>query len=224
MEFGRATQGLTGADGSGTLPGMVDNGDGCGVAPLQLTQEGEQRCDIAADVLVDAVQAHERIEDQEPRLEGGDGFLEPRAVGLQIEAQAGRGDHLDVEFGETSAGGGTDALEALADDVQRVLGGIEQDPAGALDGEAAQTGSSGGDGDRQIEGEEGFAALGLATNDADGILGPQLIDQPAPLLGRLGETPGRLNRKLRHRRRRIAALVSPAAGTALTSKNSVSSI
>jgi hypothetical protein len=41
---------------------------------------------------------------------------------------------------------------------------------------------------------------------------------------RLGETPGRLDRKLRHPRRRIAALVSPAARMALTSKTNVSSI
>ncbi len=224
MEFGRSAQSLTGADGSSALPGVVDDGDGCCVTSLQFAQEGEQRGDFAADILINAMQAHERIEDQEPRLEGGDGFLETRAVGLEIEAQAGRGDHLDVEFGETGAGGGADALEATADDMQRVLGGIEQDPTWVGDREAAQAGRSGGDGYGQIEGEEGFAAVGLAADDADGFLGPQLIDEPAPLLGSLGETPGRLDRKLRHRRRRVVALVSAAAGMAQTSKNSVSSI
>ena len=224
VEFGGSAQSLSGADGSGALPGVVDDGDGCCVTSLQFAQEGEQRGDFAADILINAMQTHEGIEDQEPRLEGGDGFLETRAVGLEIEAQAGRGDHLDVEFGESGSGGGTDAVEALADDVQRVFGGIEQDPTGPRDREAAQAGGSGGDGDRQIEGEEGFAAFGFAADDPDGILGPQLIDQPAPLLGSRGETPGRLDRKLRHRRRRIATLASPAAGTALTSKNSVSSI
>ena len=168
VEFGRSAQGLAGTDGSGALPGMVDDGDGCGMASLQFAQEGEQRCHVAADVLVDAMQAHERIEDQEPRLEGGDGLLETRAVGLEIEAQAGRGDHLDVEFGESGTGGGTDALEAAADDVQRVFGGIEQDATGPRDREAAQAGGSGGDGDGQIEGEEGFAAFGLAADDPDG--------------------------------------------------------
>ena len=224
VEFGRSAQGLTGSDGSGALPGMVDDGDGCGMASLQFAQEGEQRCHVAADVLVDAMQAHKRIKDQEPRLEGGDGLLETRAVGLEIETQAGCGDHLDVEFGETGAGGGADAFKASADDMQRVLGGIEQDPTGPRDREAAQAGDSGGDGDGQIEGEEGFAALGLAADDADGFIGPQLIDQPAPLVGSFGETPGRLDRKLGHRRRRVAALVSLAAGTVQISKNSASSI
>ena len=47
------------------------------------------------------MQAHERIEDEQPRLQPGDGLVETCAVGLEIEAQAGRGDHLDVEFGES---------------------------------------------------------------------------------------------------------------------------
>src|ERR1700732_5217933 len=143
--------------------------DGEGVTTLQVTQEGEQRRDIAADILVDAVQTHERIEDEQPRLQPGDGLIEAYAVSLEIEAQAGRGDHLDVEFGEADTGGGADALEAATDDMERVLGGIEQHATGARDREAAQTGDAGADGDRQIEGEEGFAALRLAADDADGF-------------------------------------------------------
>ena len=49
VEFGRSAQGLTGTDGTGTLPGMVDDGDGDSVTPLQFTQEGEQWGDVAAD-------------------------------------------------------------------------------------------------------------------------------------------------------------------------------
>ena len=122
------------------------------------------------------------------------------------------------------AGGGADAIEPAADDVECVLGGIEQDAAGVGHREAAQAGDAGGDGDGQIEGEEGFAALGLAADDADGLFGPQPVDEPALLLGAVGEAPGRLDRKLAHRRRRLAALVSLAAGTAQVSKNSFSSI
>ena len=224
VEFRRSAQGLTGADGASALPGMMDDRDGDGMTTLQVTQEGEQRRDLAADILIDAVQTHERIEDEQPRLQPGDGLIETCAVGLEIEAQAGRGDHLDVEFGETDTGGGADAFEAAADDMERVLGGIQQDATGARDREAPQAGDAGGDGDRQIEGEEGFAALRLAADDADGFFRPQPIDEPAPLLGALGEAPGRLDRKLAHRRRRIAALVSFGAVTAQVSKNSVSSI
>ena len=108
--------------------------------------------------------------------------------------------------------------------MQSVFGGIEQDTAGTAHREAAQAGDAGGNGNGQIEGKEGFAALGLAADDADGFFRPQPIDEPALLLGAIGETPGRLNRKLAHRRRRPAALASFAAGTPQVSKNSVSSI
>src|SRR5271157_3002829 len=135
---------------------MMDDRDGDGVTTLQVTQEGEQRRDLAADILIDAVQANERIEDEQPRLQPGDGLIEPCAVGLEIEAQAWGRDHLDVEFGEADTGGGEDALEAATDDMERVLGGIEQYTTRARDREAPQAGDAGGDGDRQIEGEEGF--------------------------------------------------------------------
>ena len=43
---------------------------------LQLTQEGEQRGHLAAGILVDTVEPHERIEDQQARLQPGDGLGE----------------------------------------------------------------------------------------------------------------------------------------------------
>ena len=170
------------------------------------------------------MQTHERIEDEQARLQPGDGLLQPCTVGLEIEAQAGGGDHLDVEISEIDAGRGADAFEATADDVQRVFGGIEQDAAGPPYREATQAGDAGGDGNGHIEGEEGFAAFRLAADDADGFVRPQPVDEPAVLFGAIGEAPGRLDRKLAHRRRRITALVSPATGTAQVSKNSVSLI
>jgi hypothetical protein len=224
MEFRRSAQGLAGAHGTGALLGVVDKDDGDGVAPLQFAQEGEQRCHIAADVFIDTMQTHERIEDQQPRFQPGDGFFQPCTVGLEIEAQTGGGDHLDVEFGETDAGGGADTFETATDDVQGIFGGIKQDAAGVADREAAQAGDAGGDGDGQIEGEEGFAAFGFAADDADGLFRPQSVDEPTLLFGAIGEAPGLLNRKRAYRRRRIAALVSLAMGTAQVSKNSVSSI
>ncbi|MEA2738180.1 MAG: hypothetical protein QOH05_1487 [Acetobacteraceae bacterium] len=203
---------------------MVDDGNGDGVAPLQFAQEGEQRGDIATDILIDAMQTHERIEDQQPRFQLGDGRIETGAIGLEVEAQAGGGDHLHVEIGETDAGRGADAFEAATDDVQRVFGWVKQNAAGAAHREATQAGDAGGDGDGQIESEEGLTAFGLAADDADGFFRPQPIDEPALLFGAIGEAPGRLDRKLAHRRRRIAALASLTVGTAQISKNSVSLI
>jgi hypothetical protein len=137
------------------------------------------------------MEADERIEDEQTRLQPGDGVVEACAVGVEIEAQARGGDHLDIEWGDCDAGRGTDAFEAATHDVQGVFGRIEQDAAGTAHCEAAQAGDAGSDGNGQIEGEEGFAALGFAADDADGFLRPQPIDEPALLLGAIGEAPGR---------------------------------
>ena len=76
VELGGAAQGLAGADVAGALPGVMDDEHGDAVAALQLAQVGEQRRDLAAGVLVDAMQAHEGIEDEQARLQSGDGLGE----------------------------------------------------------------------------------------------------------------------------------------------------
>ena len=108
------------------------------------------------------METHERIEHEQARRELGDGLVEVFAVGRKIEPHGGGGDHLDVEVGERD-GGGADGIESPAHDVQRILGGIEQNPSGARDLEAAQAWRAGRDRDGEIEGEEGFAAFGLAA-------------------------------------------------------------
>ena len=100
-----------------------------------------------------------------------------------IQAEAGGGDDLDVQRGEVDAGGQRDAVQTLADDVERVLGGVEQDAAGLRRREVAQAGGAGGDGEGEVQGEEGLAALGLAADDAHGLFGPEALDEPAALRG-----------------------------------------
>ena len=169
------------------------------------------------------MQAHEGIEDEQARLQFGDGRIEASAVGLDIEPHGGCGDDLDVEIGKTEAGGGADAIEPPAHDVERILGGVEQNAPGAWHGEATQARNAGRDRNGEVEGEEGFAAFGLAADDADRLLGPQGGDEPALVLGAIGEAPGSLDRQQAHPRRPVAVLIS-AGGGAHVSRNSFSSI
>jgi len=118
------------------------------------------------------VQADERIEDEQAWAERGDGRVEAVAIGGVIEPQRGRSDHLHVEIGERDAGGVADAIETTANEVQGILGGVEQHAPGARDGILAQAGGARCDGDGQVEGEKRLTALGLAADDAHGILGP----------------------------------------------------
>src|ERR1700674_2550135 len=68
MELGGAAQGLAGADAAGALLGVVDDDHGDAVAALQFAQKGEQWRHLAAGVLINAMQAHEGIEDEQARL------------------------------------------------------------------------------------------------------------------------------------------------------------
>ena len=98
-----------------------------------------------------------------------------------VEAQCRHVDDGDVEGLEAGAGGAGDPVQALAHQVSGVLGGEHQDRAGPGGGEVAQARDAGGDGDGEVHRQDGFAALGLAADDADGLFAPQRVDQPLPL-------------------------------------------
>ena len=65
---------------------MVDEQDGGLEAALEIAQEAEDRGDIGDGVFVDAVEAHQRVEDEQPRLDPLDGLLQVLAVVAVVEA------------------------------------------------------------------------------------------------------------------------------------------
>ena len=217
-----AAQRLAVAQAMGGLAGVMHDQDGELMAALQFAQIGEQRGDFATGVLVDAVQTHERVEDEQPRLERRDGVLEAGAIGTQVQTQRGGGDDLDVQIAQRDAGGGADAVEALAHDGQSVLCGVQQHPAGTGDGEAAQARGAGRHGDGKLEGHERLAGFRLAAEDADCLLGPQFADQPALLGGAGGQAVGRLDGQQGHDHR-PAPPGEAGAGAEKVSRNSFSS-
>jgi len=54
------------------------------------SQEGEQWRGIATDILIDAMQADERIEDRQARLQSGDGLAERASGSLTYRSPGGR--------------------------------------------------------------------------------------------------------------------------------------
>src|SRR6185437_9844507 len=129
VELRGAAQGLSGAGVAGGFPRMMYEEHGEGVLALKLPQVRQERCDLAARVLIDAVQTDEGIENQQARLQGGDCLLEELAIAFEVESQRLCGDHLYVESLELAAGRMADAFESCAHDVLRVLGGIKQHAA-----------------------------------------------------------------------------------------------
>lgn len=172
------------------------------VAALELAEIREQGRDLARNVFVDAMKAHKRIQDEEPRSQFGDVLGQGVAVALDIEPHARRGDDPDVEVGEFAAGSAGDAGEPLANDVLRVLGRKEQHAAGARDSEAARARRARCDRDGGVEREEGLATFWLAAADADGLVAPQVLDEPAPRGRHVGAVGGARDRQRRRRGRR----------------------
>jgi hypothetical protein len=98
----------------GALAGMVDEGDSGVVVALQGAEIGQERGDLTGGILIDRIQAHKRVEDEEFWLQVGNGGLQGLLMFSAIEAQGGHGDDMDVETFEVDAGGVGDALEALS--------------------------------------------------------------------------------------------------------------
>jgi hypothetical protein len=114
------------AEEARALDRMVDEDDGAAEAALDLAEIGEQRGDLGGDVLVDAVEPHEGVEDDEPRPQGFDLGGEVRGVGLDVEAHDRVDDLVDVEAIPRDLCRGADPLQAPAHDVGRILGGVQQ--------------------------------------------------------------------------------------------------
>ena len=133
---------------------MVHQHDGELKAALEFAKKGEQRRHLSGDVLVHPMQPDEWVEDEKPWLQLGDGLREGFAILLEVEAHGRGGDDLDIEVSQRGARGAADAIEALADDVQRVLRREEEDRPGAGHGEVAEAGLPGGDRDGHVEGQE----------------------------------------------------------------------
>lgn len=186
VKLGAAPEGLSCAEMSGALAGVVDEDDSSLVMALQAAQVVEQWSDLGGDIFVDAVKADERVEDEEGWTQYADSIVEALTVEFQVEAQRGSGDDLEIEIGESQLGSCADPLESLADGGEGVLGREEQDTPLSSHGEPPEAGRGGRDGHGHVESEEGLAALGLAADDANGLGAPQPLNEPA-LLG--GEGP-----------------------------------
>lgn len=220
VELGATPKGLTCAQMACGLSGVVNEYDGEMEAALKLAQVAEDGSDLGGEVLVDSVKPDEGIEEKEPWSEAVHGIDEPFLVEYGVEPQRRRSDDVDVELGESELEMGADAFEPGADDVQGVFGGVEEDSALARDGKVSQARRAGGDGYSHIEDEEALATLGFASDDADGLVGPEALDEPSGF-GRGGvELVSALDRQRIHERagRREARLGEAELGGEKTSR------
>ena len=74
---------------------MMDDDQRDAVLTLQGAEVGEQHAHLSRAVLIAAVQPHEGIENEQPRLVLRDGGAQPRKVALVVEPQARYGDQAN---------------------------------------------------------------------------------------------------------------------------------
>src|SRR4029077_3416409 len=116
MQIGRSPEGLTTALVGGAFAGMMGDNDAGVELSLKRAQIGEQRSNLARDVLVDGVQPHQGVEAQQGGAQPGNGGTQsPRVVGA-IEPEGRHADDVNVEGLEIDAGSCGDALQTLAQD------------------------------------------------------------------------------------------------------------
>ena len=93
----------------------------------------------------------------------------------------------------------------------------QQDRAGAARAEVPQARDASGDRDREVQRQNGFAALWLAADDADGLLAPQRVHQPLLLTRPLLQLDRGAGREAEHGRSSSSACCRWSALTVLAS-------
>gem|GEM_PF-1573726 len=184
VQISRAAEGLSGIL-SGTFGHMVHKDDGQFVSSVEVPQEAEEFGDVGGAVFVEAVEPDQWVEQEHFGCEGNEGLVEGVTVALEVEAQAGGSDDLEVQTSQREPSMAADLLDAIAHVVQRILGEVDDDGPGSIDGEVLEAGGAGGDGDGQIQAQPGFTGFRRPPDHADGGSAPDILDQPPGVVGLL---------------------------------------
>src|SRR5213593_984374 len=111
MQIAGAAQGLA-VDRAALLAQMMDKHERELIAALQEPELGQEPGHLVGRVLVNAVQPHQGIEDQEARAMVGEGGGEAGPVAVEIEPQTGTEDQAEFEPDESEAASRGNRLDA----------------------------------------------------------------------------------------------------------------
>jgi hypothetical protein len=178
MEVTGSAQGLPGPSGS-VLAHVMNDDDGEVVSTLALSQEREEVGDIAGQILVLAMKAHQRIEQEQSRPDLLYRVIEPPAIALEIESESRGGDDVDGKRGEIEVALTAESSETLPDEGGMILGEIDEHGARIMDLEATEAGCSRSDREREIEAEPSLPQFGVSGQEPDGGTSPERLDEPS---------------------------------------------
>lgn len=180
---------------STALLGVVNDEDGDVVLALHFAEEREESGDFTGTIFIDAVEADERIEEEHAGAMCAEGAIDAGAIAVEIESEYGSSDDVERNAGEVEAALQAEAGEAKLDVGGSVLGEVDEGGPRVVDGEAAEAGGVGGNGEGEVECEPALAAFRRAADDADTGASPEGFDEPSALRSRIGEKRGAHDRQ-----------------------------
>lgn len=198
MEFTGTAQSLAWSRAIGVFAGVMNHHDGQLELALEFAQIREQRGDLGGIIFIHPVQANEWVEDQQDGALLLHSVREALPVGGGVQPERWGDNDLNRQRGKGDLSGRRDTFKPLTHDRQRVFGWKKQHRSATSYWELPQTGSTGSNADSDIQSQEAFAAFGLAAEDADGLLGPELLDQPLSLRAGVGQLTGALDEQRVH--------------------------
>ena len=222
MEVGAAAERLAGVPAR-AFGHVMDDDEGEVVAAVELAEEAEEAGHVGGTVLVEAVKADQGIEEQEAGLEIREGLVEGALVVGAVEAKTRSRDDVKVQGAEGEPPVAAEVGHPVSNSRQGILGEVDDGGAGAHDLEATEAGGAGGDGDGDIETEPGFTGLGGAADDANGGAAPEILDEPANVVGfGLDGVDGHNGQTVHIQTSLRAAMTSPEETTVLPARAAIS--
>ena len=121
------------------------------MSAVELAKEAEQAGDVSGAVLVEAVQAYERVEHEQLGPEREERSVERAPVALDVEAQTRCRNDVQIKAVQRESSVLTDLSDAIAYPGQRVFGEIDERRSRSHHLEATEAGGGRGHGDREVE-------------------------------------------------------------------------
>jgi len=110
-------------------------------------------------------------------------LVESMLVALEIKAETGCGDDVEIEALKRKSAVQTQLGDAVTDTRQRVFGQIDEYRSWGMDLEAVEAGGSGSHGDRQIQPHHRLAGFRSAADYPDGTGTPKVLNEPLRPVG-----------------------------------------
>ena len=148
-------------------------------------------------------------------MECSQGLVQSMLVALEIKAETGCGDDVEIEVLKRESAVLTQLGHAVTYTRQRVLGQIDEYRSRGMDLEAAEAGGTGSHGDREIQPHHRLAGFRSAADYPDSTGTPEVLNEPLRSVGlRIDGMNLQRRQQLAHAHNWLRAAITSAVETA----------